>query len=370
MATKSKYTNIDLSKYDNGYQASDAVIQAESQKTAAESAVANYGDFNYKNQGAYDTTMNTLLNRGQFQYSNSDAYNQAMNALLNRDKFSYDLNGDALYQQYKDNYVTQGKMASADVMGQAAAMTGGYGNSYAATVGNQAYQGYLQGLNDIVPELYQMALDRYNSEGDRLTQNFSVLSADRDTERGEFNDETSRLAANFDVLNSDKNTEYSLWADKRNQLVADRGYYSDAYNNAYNQDYTTWNDNRTYDTNQYWNEHNSGYQAEQDAIANELARKQIAATYAKAKTTTPSLDAEEYQEVIQNCIGYRDTEDDAGLERYLNGLVDRGYISKDEAADLLEAYKQPEKEEQTSTTWEIISPWDTTTNRAIVPLKK
>jgi murein DD-endopeptidase MepM/ murein hydrolase activator NlpD len=86
---------------------------------------------------------------------------EAMNKILNREDFSYDLNGDALYQQYKDRYIQQGKMAMQDTMGQAAALTGGYGNSYASTAGNQAYQGYLQGLNDVIPELQQIAYDRY-----------------------------------------------------------------------------------------------------------------------------------------------------------------------------------------------------------------
>ncbi len=224
MATKkNKYTDIDLSKYDSGYQKSQSVINAENNKINAENAVKNYGDFNYSNQAAYDKTMNDLLNRKEF---------------------SYDLNGDVLYQQYKDNYITQGKQASMDVMGQASAMTGGYGNSYAATVGNQTYQGYLQQLNNKIPELYQLALDRYNSEGDRLATNLGVLAQDRQTEYGE-------------------------WGDKYNRLVADRDYHTNEYNSAYNRDYTTWTDNRDYDTSQYWNEYNTGYQAEQD----ELTRK-------------------------------------------------------------------------------------------------
>src|SRR5574344_1214929 len=97
-----------------------------------------------------------------------DSLNKAMDRILNREKFSYDLNGDMLYQQYKDQYTTQGKMAMMDTMGQAQAMTGGYGNSYAQSVGQQTYQGYLQGLNDKVPELYQLALQKYQQEGDDL----------------------------------------------------------------------------------------------------------------------------------------------------------------------------------------------------------
>lgn len=234
MATKNKYSNIDLSKYDAGYKASQDVINAQNQKLAAENAVTNYGDFNYGRQ---------------------DAYDQAINALTNREKFKYDLNGDALYQQYKDQYITQGKQAMMDTMGQASAMTGGYGNSYAATVGNQTYQGYLQQLNNKIPELYQLALDKYNSEGDQLAQTYGVLAQDRQTAYGE-------------------------WGDTYNRLVGERDYSSNEYNNAYNRDYTTWNDNKTYDTSQYWNEYSTGYQAERDAIADAQWQKQFDAEQA------------------------------------------------------------------------------------------
>ena len=82
-----------------------------------------------------------------------------------------------MYQQLKDQYVQGGRMAMMDTMGQAQAMTGGYGNSYAQGVGQQAYQGYLQGLNDQVPNLYQMALNRYIQQGDQLTDQYSMLSS-------------------------------------------------------------------------------------------------------------------------------------------------------------------------------------------------
>ena len=221
MAIKNKYSDVDLSKYSKGYQASKDVKQAQKLKKQAEDAVKNYGNFAYGRQGDYDS---------------------AIDAILNRKAFSYDLNGDALYQQYKDQYMQQGKLAMQDTMGQASAMTGGYGNSYAASVGNQAYQGYLSQLNNLVPELYNLALSAYNAEGDRLK-------------------------GNFDVLNTDRSTQYGEWTDGYNRLLNDRGYYSDNYNNAYTQDYTKWNDNRTYYTNQYWNEYNAGYQADRDKVA-------------------------------------------------------------------------------------------------------
>lgn len=224
-----KYSLIDLSKYNGGYKASKDVENAQILKNQAEDAVRNYGDFSYKNQAAYD---------------------EAMNAILNRKGFTYDVNGDALYQQYKDNYIRQGKLAMQDTMGQAAALTGGYGNSYATSVGNQAYQGYMAQLNDVIPELYNLALNSYNTESDRLNTNYNLLATDREAER-------------------------ALYTDKYNQLVADRGYYSDNYNNAYTQDYTKWTDNRNYDQSQYWNEYNAGYQADRDAVADQQWQQQF-----------------------------------------------------------------------------------------------
>ena len=97
--------------------------------------------------------------------------------IANRKDFTYDVNADAMYQQLKDQYIQGGRMAMMDTMGQAQAMTGGYGNSYAQGVGQQAYQGYLQGLNDQVPNLYQMALNRYIQQGDQMLDQYSMLTA-------------------------------------------------------------------------------------------------------------------------------------------------------------------------------------------------
>jgi hypothetical protein len=94
----------------------------------------------------------------------------------NRKPFQYDVNGDALYNQYKDRYIHNGQRAMMDTMGQAAALTGGYGSSYAQNVGQQAYNEYMTGLNDVIPELYQLALDRYDREGDALKDRYAMYA--------------------------------------------------------------------------------------------------------------------------------------------------------------------------------------------------
>lgn len=158
--------------------------------------------------------------------------NETMDKILNREKFSYDLNGDALYNQYKDQYMTQGKMAMMDTMGQAAAMTGGYGNSYAQGVGQQAYQGYLQQLNDRIPELYQLALSKYQMEGDELLNQYGILGAQEEQAYGRYRDQMSDWQSERDRLQDQYYTErdydYGKWADGRDfgygQYVDDRNY--------------------------------------------------------------------------------------------------------------------------------------------------
>lgn len=102
---------------------------------------------------------------------------EALDAYLNREDFQYNMNADSLYQQYKDRYLELGKNAMTDTMGQASALTGGYGSSYAQQVGQQAYQDYMQKLNDVVPELYQLAYDRYRDRSERLYENYQNWAA-------------------------------------------------------------------------------------------------------------------------------------------------------------------------------------------------
>lgn len=148
----------------------------------------------------------------------------AMKKILNREKFSYDLNGDALYQQLRDKYIQQGKMAMKDTIGRASAMTGGYGNSYAQSIGQQAYDAQLQDLNDIVPELYQLALDKYNTEGQDAYNRYAMLSERTQTESEQPNIFATPTTPEIptDIINAVKGA-------KTNQQKADilAGYVND-----------------------------------------------------------------------------------------------------------------------------------------------
>lgn len=104
----------------------------------------------------------------------STQYQDVLKKIQEKGSFSYDPSSDKLYQQYKDMAHKSGTLASKDAIGKASALTGGYGNSYASTVGGQTYNSYMQQADAVIPELYQLAYNQHNSE---LSNLYSQLSS-------------------------------------------------------------------------------------------------------------------------------------------------------------------------------------------------
>lgn len=165
--------------------------------------------------------------------------------IMNRPKFTYDLNKDPAYQQYKHHYTTLGQRAMQDTVGNAAALTGGYGNSWAATAGSQAYQQYLQQLNDMVPQLEDRAYNRYNQEGEDMRQNLSI-------------------AQGLDTA------EYGKYRDTVGDWQQDRSFAAQRYDQEYQNDYNNWMNMLSYwqqlaqaENQSYWNQQNYDFQVRQ-----------------------------------------------------------------------------------------------------------
>ena len=144
---------------------------------------------------SYDKAMKTLSAAANQAPSFSSDYDQTISDLYqqisNRQPFQYDAASDPLYNQYKEQYTQQGQQAMRDTMGQAAALTGGYGSSYGQAVGQQQYDAYLQRLNEVLPDLYRTAYDMYSAEGDRMNQQLQLAGQLRESEYGQFRDAVS-----------------------------------------------------------------------------------------------------------------------------------------------------------------------------------
>ena len=141
-------------------------------------------------------------------------------AITGRPAFSYDPASDPVYNSYAQSYQRRGRLAMRSTMGQAAALTGGYGSSYAQSVGQQQHDSYLQSLGEALPELYGMAWQRYNAEGDALKTAWELAS-----ERSEVKRESEREAAEREA------------AAQKSAETARRGNYDRLYKLIYNSGY-------------------------------------------------------------------------------------------------------------------------------------
>ena len=205
-------------KYENGYIPGAHVNSAEQYLKMLQSQKP--GDYS----GKYTQQAEELL--GQ---------------IISRKPFSYDANSDPLYQIYRDRYIMGGQRAMENAMGQAAQLTGGYGNTYAQTVGQQQYQQYMEGLNDKVPDLAQQAYTRYQGEGDRLRQSYQLLQSADDA-------------------------AYGRWADGYNRWSNETQQAQSAYESAYDRDYSRYNDQRNYDQQQSHSARQYAYQTAMSVI--------------------------------------------------------------------------------------------------------
>lgn len=188
-------------------------------KASAPTEAPDYSDYEYdaSSDDAYMTALAALQEAEKSTPSYAGTYDTQLediyDKIVNREKFKYDVNSDALYQQFAEQYRQQGKLAMEDTVGQAAAMTGGYGNSYAVTAGNQAFQGYLQKMNEMVPELHDAALARYNAEGEALMDEYALTGDLRDEEYSRYQDALDQHWRDVDRKQDQVDTAYDRGRD-------------------------------------------------------------------------------------------------------------------------------------------------------------
>lgn len=267
---------------------------------------------------------------------------EALDAIRKRKKFSYDLNGDALYQQYKDKYVQQGKQAMQDTMGQAAALTGGYGSTYGQAVGQQQYDAYLQNLNDVVPELYQLALSQYQMEGDDLKTQYSLLADQYQQEYGQYRDkvgdwqtERNFLSGRYD---SERNLDYGMWGDARDFAYTDyrNGIADEQWRRQYEESVRQFNEQMALSREQF-----AWQQAQAQAAA--AAKSSRGGSSSGGKSSGKQQDAENYTSSTALRLASASSASTQGQLMALESMYENGNITKKQYSDLVYALKNPGK---------------------------
>ncbi len=215
-------------------------------------------------QSAESALINWESNKpGEYESKYSEQIESILNDVLNREDFNYNLNADPLYQQYREQYIQNGKKAMMDTVGQATALTGGYANSYAVSAGNQAYDEYLNELNSVALDLRDRAYTLYTDEGDKMIEDITLL-------RSLDGDDYDKYLAQIERYYSDG--EFLL-----DKLVS----MADAEFDAFLAEVDAWENDRDYEFDKY-----------QDALDRQEFEKEMAFKEAEAKRDQANADRE------------------------------------------------------------------------------
>lgn len=159
-----------------------AVSASQQQKAEAAKPKTTNTTTNPTNTGSTNGAGNVNVS-GSYNSKYGQQLDGLLNQIMNPKKFTYDFNGDELFKYYADLYTQNGKQASMDAIGQASALTGGYGNSYAQQVGQQTYDEYLRNLYDKGMDFRNAAYQQYQDEQANLYNQYNTLYQ---TDQGEY----------------------------------------------------------------------------------------------------------------------------------------------------------------------------------------
>lgn len=192
----------------------------------------------YKKSEAVVSAENNLNNweqnkPGEFSSKYSDEIESVLKSILNREKFNYNINADPLYNQYREQYVNNGKKAMMDTIANASALTGGYANSYAVSAGNQSYNDYLSNLNEIALDLYTKAYSVYKDKGEMDLERIGILNdldkADYDKYRDSLEDYYRDGEYLLKKLSEMSESEYERFLDEIKGYENDRDFNYQKY---------------------------------------------------------------------------------------------------------------------------------------------
>lgn len=198
------------------------------------------GNYNYNVSGAQSAFLEQQNNKpAEYSSKYKDQLNQKIDSITNGKPFQYDAQSDALYKMYKNKAVNAGKTAMKNTVGQAAANTGGFGNSYAQTAGQAAYNESLSGLQDKALELASNAYSRY--QDDRAEQ-YKQLETLQNLENNDYNRYRDTVSDYQTELSRLQDYYTQLQQMDRNAFDTDRAFNENAFQFDENLRYNSWND--------------------------------------------------------------------------------------------------------------------------------
>lgn len=279
----------------------------------------------------YTNSMLSQLNSGRTSYTGQ------IEALLkeyqNREAFSYDPSTDPMFQQMLASAMDSGKLAMEDTVGQAAALTGGYGSSYGTRVGNEAYSRYLSEAYGNLPDYYYLAMEAYNAAGNQMLNELGLL---QNADNQEYERMMNAYSASLSEAERLYQQEYGQWQDALAQENWESSFAYQQSQDALAQ--RNWQDSFAYQKSQdalaQKNLENSlAYQKEQDALAQKNLENSLA--YQKEQDALAQKnwqDSFAYQQ-SQDALAQKNRETEFDYQKYRDGLNYSSKQAQDEAVE-------------------------------------
>lgn len=142
------------------------------------------------------------------QSAYQSGYQSTISSLLDKmgTQQTYDFNTDPVYKDYKKQFSELGAIGAQNAISDTNAMSGGMGSTYANAVAGQQNQQYMATMNNVIPQLYQAAMNKYDAEQNALKSEFGMLSQEESNAYGRYRDQVSDADA-------DRNYYYGKYAD-------------------------------------------------------------------------------------------------------------------------------------------------------------
>ena len=162
--------------------------------------------------------LTELKNNKPEDYTSTDEYKQRKSQIeaaqkeyddLNNKGFTYDYTKDQAYKQYKDQYTQGAKLANENAQATAAARSGGYANSWAASSGQTAYQNTMSGLKSAANSLYNQAYSEYNTQKSDASNKVNALQQQESLAQSAYNTKTNNYYNDLNSAQSDYATAVS-----------------------------------------------------------------------------------------------------------------------------------------------------------------
>ena len=174
------------------------------------------------------------------------------------EKFSYDFNADPIYNVYREQAERDRRRAVSDAAASAAALTGGYANSYGATAAAEASAKTYDSLRALIPSLAEAAYKKWYNDKKLENETLSSIMALEDA-------------------------DYSRWRDEVKDYNDERAYLAGRYNDLYAADVANfkalldgWYRDRDYDRSVYEYDTDAAYRAQRDAVEDAIKERELA----------------------------------------------------------------------------------------------